>query len=151
MKLAELIIQLRADSAQLSRDFSQAHSEATQFASNVTSLLTGIGEGVALGGLSELISGIGEAGHKIKETADNSGMAAGEISALRNAALDTGEDFNSLASSLTRFGKNITEGLAVPSSAAGKVLSSLFSKAEEESLKLETPSARLHDVLERIN
>lgn len=111
MKLAELIIDLKANTAQLARDFEQAHDQATKFVSKISSVLSNIGVGLSLGGLAagfkELVDYEDQLGHMAK----SAGMSAEQMSGLAFAVKSFDLPLSSVTEGLTKFDK-IIEGLS---------------------------------------
>jgi hypothetical protein len=86
MKLAELVIQLSANTASLKKDFEQARAQAAEFASSMKSALAGIGVGIGVGGIAEAIKSVVEYEDKIGLAAKATGMTAEQMSSLSYAA-----------------------------------------------------------------
>ncbi|HEV2378723.1 MAG TPA: hypothetical protein VG206_02890 [Terriglobia bacterium] len=155
MKLAELIIQMSANTASLERDFKKASSMANSFANNVKSVLSvGIGGvgleelGSQLKGLVDRANEVGEALYKAREI---TGLSAESLSGLRAKAQQTGEEFGGLTTTLSKLQKNIEAGIISPGSAAGKTLIALLgsSKALKE-LGLEPVDQQVQTVLKSL-
>ena len=89
------------------------------------------GAGALAAGALVLADRWATAGTEIFEAAEKTGMSASNLSGLRTSAKLLGEDFNSLALTVSRMGKNITLGLMDPGSGAGKVLKGLFQNSKE--------------------
>ncbi len=115
--------------------------------------LTAVGGGAAaLGGtLFELANKASEAGAKIFEVSEKTGIAAPQLSGLMALSKETGEDFDALSTALARAGANLHNAIALPGSASAKILAQVLggSKAlSEEGLK--PMGDRLQDVLKHI-
>jgi len=125
--------------------------------SSVGSLLSGMAGGFGPGmfagiasGAAELAKNAAEAGEQIYRMEQISGMGSMELSGLRALATESGESFEGLTGILAKFGKSIESAFTDPAGKAGKVLSSLFSEQEINSLKLAPMSQRLEEVAKKI-
>lgn len=154
MTLAELVINLSANTAGLQRDFQKAHSMAQSAAREIRSALGFIVPALSVGfivrEMSQLVDGAERAGSEIYRLGRISGMGARELSGLRMIVKEEGESLEALSGILARTGKNITAGLLDPVSAAGKLLAQLFSKTEIESLRLAPVSERIESLARHI-
>ncbi|HMD86550.1 MAG TPA: hypothetical protein VKO18_17830 [Terriglobia bacterium] len=157
MTLAELVIKLSADTASLKSDFDKAHRFAASFASEVESVMAGMGtaiQGIGFAGafaeMEHLADVAGKFGQEIYKAGITTGLTAEELSGLHLVAKEAGGSFESLTSAVSKAGKNITSGLENPANKAGKVLSELFTAQELAGLKLEPTSKRIQDVTTRI-
>jgi len=154
MTLAELVINLSANTAGLQRDFQKAHSMAQSAARQIKSALGFVVPALSVGfivrEMSELVGAAERAGSEIYRLGRISGMGARELSGLRMIVKEEGESLEALSGILARTGKNITAGLLDPVSTAGELLAQLFSKTEIESLRLAPVSERIESLARRI-
>jgi len=92
-----------------------------------------------------------DAGTKIFEASEKTGLSARNLSGLRATTQVLDESFDGLTLTLSRLGKNIEAGLRNPASDAGKTLQSLFkSSAELRELGLKPLDERIAEVDKRI-
>jgi len=112
-----------------------------------------IGGGViALGaGLLKLAQHAAEAGAKIYDAHEKTGLAAASLSGLNAISRVTGENFDSLTMALGRAGRNLTLAINEPGALTGKVLAGIMGGAENlKRLGLEPMDQALQQVLARI-
>jgi hypothetical protein len=157
MTLAELIIKLSADTAVLRTDFEKGKQYAQSFAGDLSKIFSTIGTtlpGLSAGAIAKELLDLAEStakvGEQIHRMGDITGLSAEDLSGLRAISEESGESFDSLATTLARAGKNIEEGFINPAGTAGKLLAALFTPAELAALKLEPVSKRLEDVTKKI-
>jgi hypothetical protein len=133
---------MAADTASLRTDFDKAKNIAGGFASEMKSILGGIGVALSAAGFAKVITDIGELGKQIEMAAQKSGMGAKEISGLKFAAEQSGVSFETLQTSLSRLSKNIIDitGKGAP---AAKTLQSLGISASDADGHIRP----MHDVL----
>lgn len=124
MKLAELIIEMAANTAHLHSDLEKAGQKVQQFADGVKNALAGLGVGLSIAGLAEAVKEVSEYGEEISRAAAKTGMTTEQISGLRFAAKATGTEFQSLQQGIVMFDKNVA-GLSNTNSRAAKALEAL--------------------------
>ena len=113
----------------------------------------GLGPGMFIGlvaGMAELAKATADYEQEIYHASAVTAVSVENLSGLRVAAEENKESFESLSMSLGRLGKNIGEGLAEPTSKAGKDLATLFSQTDLGSLKLKSVDDRIQTVLAAI-
>lgn len=108
MKLAELIIQLSANTASLRKDFEQAKNQAAEFAGSIKSLLGNLGVGLGLAGITEALRGLVDYEHEMSDVAAATGMTVKQISGFSFALKSTGIPLNELQLGLAQFDKIIS-------------------------------------------
>src|SRR5579859_8047590 len=82
MTLADLVINLHAETATLTRDFNKAHGQAEKFAHDVGSALASIGVGVGLGELANGFKEMIDSEDQIGRVAKTMGMTTEQVSGL---------------------------------------------------------------------
>ncbi len=103
-----------------------------------------------LAGLGDLAKQAAEVGEKMARTSEITGMSAESLSGMRAIAAQTGESFDTLSGTVTRFGKNLETAFTNAKSGPGKVLGSLFSADEISALKMEPLAQQLETVSKKI-
>jgi len=113
--------------------------------------------GIAVGAITgistalfEMAQHAAEVAHEIGKASEVTGISEKALSGLRVISGETRESFETLSASLGRAGRNITVGLADPSSQAGKILKALFTEAQVQSLQLIPVEQRIQTVVKRI-
>lgn len=111
MKLAELVIRLSANTANLQRDFEQARGSAQRFVGGVQRALSGLVPMLSAGGvayaLKKLVTDTADYGDQVIKASQKTGVGVEQLSALRFAAKLSGVEFEGLQKGLEIFAKNI--------------------------------------------
>jgi hypothetical protein len=107
----------------------------------VLGLFGGLG-GAAL----EAANKAAEAGNRIYEAAEKTGMSAEALSGVMALAKETGHSFEGLSTTFARATRNIAQAADTGKGA----VTDFFSQAELESLKLKPVDEQMHTVLQRI-
>lgn len=110
------------------------------------------GGAAALGGtLFALAEHASEAGSKIYDASQKTGISAAQMSGLMAVAKEMGGDFDSLSTSLARAGANLTWAIINPGDKAGKVLNQAMGGAKQLADEGMKPLGdRVQDVLKHI-
>lgn len=142
MTLAELVVNLSANTASLSRDFNKAHRMAQDCARSIKSALSTIGVGLSITGLVYAVKQAADYGDEIQRAGQKTAMSAREISGLGFAAKQVDIEFDSLQKGLIFFEKNLA-GMGGQSDKFQRALKALGLSADEINPKLHS----VHEIL----
>lgn len=136
--------QMVSATSDLQKSFGKVDAQLAAFGINLRALF-GL---AAAGGLAHLVNSAIESADRIHDLSEQTGIAAGELAAMRSAAAQGGISLEEVAKASTKFSKAI-ETQNEDSGKAAKALTAMGLSMEE--LKTHSPAEQLHIVAERLN
>lgn len=144
--LAHLKASTVAESTEISNIWGQAMNAITGPVGIALGAVVGLG-----GGMIELANKAAEAGSKIFEASETTGIAADKLSGLSAISKQTGESFDGLTMGLARAGRNLQMAIIEPGAITSQVLAQVMGGTQQlAELGLKPMGERLQIVLEKI-
>lgn len=144
--MAEFKASQAAEATELSSVWSGAMNAITGPAGIALGAIAGIG-----GGMMEMANKAAEAGAKIFEASERTGLAVTNLSGLAALSKETGESFDSLSLGLARAGRNLEAAIIEPGAITAKVLAQVMGGSQQlAALGLKPMDDALQTVLHRI-
>ena len=150
-----LLVRIATDTSQLKQQLDQAQNSIAGFAGNMKSALAGALAGISVGAAVSYLAGITkgaiEAGDRLGELSQITGVSVKTLSGLQVAAKTSGVDIETLAATLGKMSKNLT-GVEEPGGNAARALNALGINAEKfKQAKVEDRLFILADALENVD
>jgi len=162
--LLELLFKINADPSEAEAGLAKLKASTVAESTEISNLWSGAMDaitgptGIALGavvglggGMLELANKAAEAGAKMYEASETTGISAEKLSGLAALSKETGESFDNLSMGLARAGRNLQAAIIEPSAITSRVLAQVMGGAQNlAALGLKPMGEQLQIVLQHI-